>query len=603
MQDGHVLGERMQALRGQGMNSSALAAKLRLQDDVEWAVVDERRYISAAPNDPYYGPNQVAITPAVGQWYLRKPDAALASSTSTVVSSIDSEAAWALTTGSASVTVAVLDTGVLFDHPDLGRAASGGKLWPGYDFVSGGTGIATNDGNGIDPDASDPGDYTTSTSCGPGTVVDSSSWHGTQTAGLVGAATDNATGIASLGRNTMVLPVRVLGPCGGTDSDIIAAMYWAAGINLPGTATNYATYAGISANLHPAKVISMSLGAPTACPPSYNEVFAALAAAQVTVVVAAGNNSTGGIAVEAPANCSGAIAVAGLRNVGTKVGFSDLGPEVAIAAPGGNCVNSSGACLYPMMSTTNTGTTTPLLNTYSDSKNYALGTSFSAPLVAGTIALMLAIDPTLKADKILSVLKSTARPFPKAGALSATAAACRPPSATGQDECYCTTSTCGAGMLDAGAAVAAVVALVAPPTTAITVSNSAPTAGQSVTLSASSATANGGRSIAGYHWQITSGGSFAAFSGASNGASATLLTSAAGSVVVSLTVTDSAGASGSASSTLSVQAASATPSTPAATGGSSSGGGGGAMSAAWVYGLGLAAGALYRTRRRAACRP
>ncbi len=593
MQDGRVLGERTQALRAQGMSSSALAAKLRLQDDVEWAVVDERRYISAAPNDPLYAAN-AGLSPAVaaGQWYLRKPDAAVSPSTSssTVVSSINAEAAWAITPGSASVTVAVLDTGVIFDHPDLGRAATGGKLWPGYDFVSSQTG----DGNGVDADASDPGDYSTTNQCGSGTGAGISSWHGTQTAGLVGAATDNNVGMASIGRNTMVLPVRVLGPCGGSDSDIIAAMYWAAGITLPGTVTSYATYAGIPANPHPAKVISMSLGKSGSCPASYVDVFAALAAANVTVVVAAGNSN--GLAVEAPANCSGALAVAGVRHIGSKVGYSSIGPQVTIAAPAGNCVNLGGACLYPILTSINKGTTTPSSNGYSDSSDYSVGTSFAAPIVAGTVALMLSVDSSLTPATIAAKLKATARPFPTSGSSDSAVAACRAPTSIEQLECYCTTSTCGAGLLDAGAAVAsAVPSAAAPPTSGIAVSNSAPTAGTSVTLSASSTVAYGGRSITGYQWQITSGGGFAAFSGATNAASATLLTSAVGSVVVSLTVTDNAGATGSASSTVSVQPAAVPPPvTPAAAPSS----GGGAMSWAWVALLGVAAFALRRSGSR-----
>ncbi len=593
LQDGRVLGERMQALRGQGLNSSALAAKLRLQDDVEWAVVDEKRYISAAPNDPLYAAN-ASISPAVGQWYLRAPDAAVTSATTPVVSSVNAEAAWALTTGSASITVAVLDTGVRYDHPDFVKADGSSKLWPGYDFVS--DTVSAGDGSGRDPDATDPGDYSTTNQCGSGSTASSSSWHGTQTAGLVGAATDNSVGMASVGRNTMVLPVRVLGKCGGSDSDIIAALYWAAGIAIPGDTTT-------PANPHPAQVISMSLGKTGSCPASYNSVLTALAAAKVTVVIAAGNSN--GLAVEAPANCSGALAVAGVRHIGSKVGYSSIGPQVAIAAPAGNCVNTSGACLYPILTTTNKGTTTPTTNGYSDSSAPSLGTSFSTPIVAGAVALMLAVDPTLTPAAIKTKLQATARPFPTTGAGNDSTtglpiAACKAPNATEQLECYCTTSTCGAGMLDAGAAVASVVPLVAPPTTAIAVSNSAPTAGQSITLSASGATANGGRSMAGYQWQITSGGSFAAFSGATNAASATLVTSAAGSVVVSLTVTDSAGASGSASSTVSVQAAPVTPVTPvtpSSSGGTSSGGGG-AMSAVWVAWLGVAAWALRRNDRR-----
>ncbi len=586
MQDGRVLGERTQALRGQGLSSSALAAKLRLQDDVEWAVVDERRTISAAPNDPLYAAN-ASTSPAVGQWYLRAPDAAVTSAAKPVVSSINAEAAWAITPGSAGVTVAVLDTGVRDDHPDFTRADGTSKLWPGYDFIS--STSTAGDGGGRDADASDPGDWTTTGQCGSGTTASNSSWHGTQTAGLVGAATDNHIGMASVGRNTMVLPVRVLGKCGGSDSDIIAAMYWAAGLAIPGDTT-------APVNPHPAQVISMSLGKSGSCPASYTDVFNALEAAKVTVVVAAGNSN--GLAVEAPANCTHALAVAGVRHIGSKVGYSSIGPQVAIAAPAGNCVNTSGACLYPILTTTNQGTTTPSSNGYSDSSNISVGTSFSTPIVAGTVALMLAVDPTLTPAAIAAKLKSTARPFPTSGAgndstTGLPVAACKAPSSTEQLECYCTTSTCGAGLLDAGAAVAAVVPPVAPPTATISVSNSSPTAGTVVTLSASASTANGGRAIAGYQWQISSGGAAAAFSGATNGASATLLTSAAGSVVVSLTVTDSAGATGSSSSTISVQAAQVvTPVTP----GSSGGGGGGAMSPVWVALLGLAAWALRRTR-------
>ena len=604
LQDGRVLGERMQALRGQGVSSRQLVAQLRQQADVEWAEVDERRYASTAPNDPYYGPNQTSITPAVGQWYLRAPDAAVSSVDKPVVASINAEAAWALTTGSANVTVAVLDTGVRYDHPDFLKADGiTSKLWPGYDFVS----DNTNDGNGRDADASDPGDWSTTGECGtdPSTgqpyPASNSSWHGTQTASLVGAATDNSVGMASIGRNVMVLPVRVLGACGGLDSDIIAAMYWAAGIAIPGDTST-------PSNPHPAKVISMSLGKSGSCPASYSAVFSALGRNNVTVVVAAGNDE--GLAVAAPANCSGALAVGGVRHIGTKVGYSNVGPEVAISAPAGNCVNTAvgSACLYPIITALNNGTTTPTTSGYSDGTygHAAVGTSFSTPLVAGTVGLMLSVDATLTPAKIKAALQSSARAFPTSGATTTTGTpdtsvvSCKAPTSALQDQCYCTTSTCGAGLLDAGAAVAAVVpaVVVAPPTTGITLSTSTPTAGLSVTLSASGATASGGRSIAGYQWFISSGGSSAAFSGSTTGASATLVTTAVGTVVVGLTVTDSAGATGSASTTLTVQAAPATG-TGAGTGstGSGGGGGGGAMSAGWVALLGLAAWTLRRTRR------
>src|SRR5262249_9009044 len=146
-----------------------------------------------------------------------------------------------------------------------------------------------------------------------------------------------------------VLPVRVLGKCGGQDSDIIAGMRWAAGLPVP----------GLPANPYPARVINMSLGGDGSCSAAYRDAVDQITAAGTVIVAAAGNPS--GHAVGTPANCPGVIAVAGVRHVGTKVGFSSLGAEVAISAPGGNCVNTAAnsPCLYPILTTTNSGTTVP----------------------------------------------------------------------------------------------------------------------------------------------------------------------------------------------------------------------------------------------------
>ena len=561
--DGRPLGPHSQGLHGQGLSSRQLAARLSAQPDVEWAVVDQRRTITAAlPNDPYYGANQTSITPTVGQWYLRAPDA-------TTLSAINAESAWAITTGSPTVTVAVIDTGVRFDHPDLA-----GKLWPGYDFVRN---TISGDGDGPDADASDPGDWTTAAnSCGAA----NSSWHGTQVAGLIGAASDNNLGMAGVGRNVMVLPVRALGKCGGFDSDIQAAMLWAAGLtNAP------------VANPHPAKVINLSLGSSGSCG-SYQPIVSQLVAAGVTVVVAAGNST--GLAVNSPANCTGAIGVSGLRHAGTKVGYSSLGPEVALAAPAGNCVNETGLCLYPLLTTVNAGSTTPGANTYSDSIKSSLGTSFASPLVAGTVALMLSVDPTLTPAKIKAALQATARPFPTIGAQTPGATACEAPSAATQVECYCTTSTCGAGMLDAGAAVTHVhlAAATGPPSAVIALSNNAPVVGSEVTLDGSGSIAAGGRSITAYLWTITSGATLASFTGPVNGSMATLATREAGDVVVTLKVTDSAGLTQSVARTVTVAPVPSVVVTPSP----SSGGGGGAMGWGWM--LGLASAILLLARRQ-----
>lgn len=542
--DGRIIQADMQVVRcDKSLTSAALAAKLAADADVEFAVPDYRRYPSAAPNDPLYAASST-ISPAAGQWYLRPPD-------STFVSAIDALDAWAITTGSASIVVADLDTGIRPDHPDLAnklfiptaadRAAGFTGPFVGWDFIS--DKATANEPAGVaspGPDASDPGDWTSANECGAGQPAAASSWHGTQTAGLIGAQTDNGIGMASVGYQAMLLPVRVLGRCGGSDSDIGSAMLWAAGIAVP----------GVPANPHPARVINLSLGGSGSCAGTvYPSIIGQLAAAGVTVVVAAGNEEGG--PVDSPGNCAGVIAVAALRNVGTKVGFSSIGPQVAISAPGGNCINTSGACLYPILTTTNSGTTTPVAGdaSYTNSSNPSLGTSFSTPLVSGTAALMLSINPSLTPAQVLSMLQSSARAFPtsSAGATTQPPLCVVPGANTTQDECICTTSTCGAGMLDAAAAVAAAAAALSPPALSVSAPASSVVVGSTVTFTAQ-ATAPGGTTIASYSWSIASGSAVASFSGPTNGATSTVKTTAPGTFSVALTVIDSAGGSTSATS-------------------------------------------------------
>lgn len=585
-----ALGERRLSMTANGMASQQLADRLAREPDVEYAVPDKRRHRFAAPNDPLYGTQSATPGPAVGQWYLRAPTAGAATTATDVVASIDAEGAWDVTTGSASVVVAVLDTGVRFDHADMKAAGGQTNLLDGYDMISDAF-VANDGGQGRHAVASDPGDWVTASdaaSDATNCTVEASSWHGTQTASLIGALTDNGFGMASVGRTVRVLPVRVLGKCGGDDSDIQAGMLWAAGIPV----------VGVPANANPARIISMSLGSTDACDASYADVLTQLAAKGVLVVASAGNDI--GHAVATPANCAGVVAVAGLRHAGTKVGFSDIGPEVALAAPAGNCVNTGNGqpCLYPIVTALNAGTTTPVANSSifsNGTTRLSLGTSFSAPLVAGTAALMLSANADLSAADLTRLLKSTARPFPTTGGDNGDGTVvpqCVAPRAgVDQDQCYCTTSTCGAGMLDARAAVLEAVAVHA----VITATPASPQAGQSVTLSAASTALAAGRSIASYAWSLVDGGGVVtALAGATDGATVSFTASGNGSVVVQLIVTDTQGRSSTATLTVVVAPVATTPvSKPVA---SSGGGGGGALGWGWLAALFAAVLVLMRVR-------
>lgn len=443
MQDGRRISERMQVAQASGITSEALARKLSAQADVEWAAVDRRvKAADLPPND-----NMFSSPPSApnGQWYLRAPDSTLASATNALN-------AWALTRGAPNVVVAIIDTGVRFDHPDLKY-----KLLPGYDVIT--NPWIANDDSGRDADATDVGDRLTSAdkAAHPNLfaeceVNESSSWHGTKVAGIIGAHTNNSRGVAGIGWNVRILPVRALGRCGGYVSDVAAGIRWAAGLRVD----------DLPINPNPARVVNLSLGSDDAANCNTNDDFAAYREAinEVTalgvVVVAAAGNSEG--AVSPPGNCANTITVAGLRHNGAKAGYSAYGSDVTISAPAGNCVNSwPYPCDYSFVTTTNADSIVPVIGTdaYTSSSAPAYGTSFSAPLVSGTVALMLSVNPNLTSAQVKDRLTQSARPFPSP---LSPIYNCRPAKDV-DHSCNCDTSICGAGMLDTQAAVTAAMGL------------------------------------------------------------------------------------------------------------------------------------------------
>jgi serine protease len=512
-----------------GAAVDAVLKSLRADPAVQFADVDQRRYPHALPDDPLFVPTSGAS----GQWYMLTPSSVpltLDGSATMDLSATDAVSAWAITTGSSGTVIADVDNGVRFDHPDLLRAGFGGRLLPGYDFVDQdysrttgaalGTFLIANDGDGWDPDPSDPGDWVNSTdqqnSLFPAAdcPIEDSSWHGTRVVGVLGALTDNDAGIAGMTWKPYILPVRALGKCGGFDSDIIAGMQWSAGMSVQ----------GVPDNPYPADIINLSLGGSSSCLSDYQSVISTLTGMGVLIVASAGN---GGSSVDSPGNCPGVLAVAGLRNVGTKVGYSSFGPEVGIAAPAGNCVETSGACLRSIDTTTNLGLTTPGANGYTDQINDNLGTSFSAPIVSGIAALMRAVNANLTPAQLIARIESSASPFPQPAGLPA----CPTLSNDGSGQCACVKGQCGAGMINALSAVKAaldpIAAVVVPDTVSAHVN---------AVFDAGGSAAACNLSIASYAWTATGGVTIE--SGANTAQVTVISTGASG--LLTLTVTDSA---------------------------------------------------------------
>ena len=323
---------------------------------------------------------------------------------------INAPAAWDQQTGTG-VVVAVIDTGYV-PHSDLDASILSDS---GYDFIS--DTFVARDGDGRDPDASDPGDWMEARDCGPFNPLSSinSSWHGTHVAGTIAAATNNGLGVVGVAFDSKVLPVRALGRCGGYLSDIADAIVWASGGDV----------AGVPANQNPAQVINLSLGGGGACGGTNQDAIDAARANGATVVVAAGN-SNDDVANHQPANCAGVISVAANDREGNRASYSNYGLTISVTAPGGE---TSPDAFNGVLSTLNSGSTTPGDETYA----YYQGTSMAAPHVAGTVALIVAKNGSLTPDQIAQVLKDTARPLP--------------------GSCL---GGCGAGIIDANAALTAV---------------------------------------------------------------------------------------------------------------------------------------------------
>nr|CBM43233.1 serine protease [uncultured organism] len=426
---GRAMTDRVAVYSFQTMQTraEATAAAVRLAADpaVEYAVPDRLMTLAqAAPNDPQWD----------AQWHYHAP--------AQVPGGSNLAAAWATTRGSRAITVAVIDSGIRSAHPDLAA-----RIVPGYDFVSAFNELLAygvpaswfaNDGDGRDNDPTDPGDWLTSAerSALPSAFVSafnpsvmSSSWHGTHVAGTIAAVADNGVGVAGMA-DIQILPVRTMGRLGrGMQSDILAGILWAAGVPV----------SGAPPNPNPAHIINLSLGGSGPCDAAYIDVMDQLRARNKIVIAATGNE---GGPVSSPANCNGVIAVTAHAYNGDNAYYANTGLLTVVSAPGGGCgffSFSGGACSSRsdrVLSTVNSSNTAPGAEGYGLSQ----GTSMAAPHVSGAVALMLSLSPSLQPAIVRSLLETTARPHPPG-------TTCASPLNAG---------ICGAGLLDAGAAVAAV---------------------------------------------------------------------------------------------------------------------------------------------------
>ena len=414
-----------------------LIERLMATGQVEWVEPNVREPL-AAPSSSVFSANQ---------WWL----AAWAQGNRGVpgvVSAWDQIINFYAGTGALShkTVVAVLDTGMQ-THADLPLA----QFLPGYDFVSQ-TAFA-GDNNGWDSDATDPGDSVSAqeagqydflkAGCGTQAV---NSWHGSIVAAFVAANGASGNNVKGGNPSAQILPVRVAGKCGADLADIVAGMYWAAGLTIP------SPLQPVPANplANRPKVLNISFGGSDACGNVYQDAVNAVRAAGVSVVAAAGNEHT---AVARPGNCNGVIAVAALNRAGFKSTYSNFGSQITVSTLGGD------PGPHPLNGYTDAGAWGSILGDdglysleptpgVSNPVSYAefAGTSYSAPIVSGVISLMLDVNPSLTPDQVSAGLRASARPHVTSNYIGQC-------SSQNPGRCLCTTTTCGAGVVDAFEAV------------------------------------------------------------------------------------------------------------------------------------------------------
>ncbi|WP_245575140.1 S8 family serine peptidase [Meiothermus rufus] len=382
--------------------TQAAVAALARRPDVLYAQPNYIRQLFKTPNDEFYE----------YQWHYP---------------AIHLPQAWEIEDGtSRTITVAVIDSGIVSAHPDLPTPVLG------YDFIS--DPRIANDGDGRDNNPEDTGNVA------PGAPPEAlSGYHGTHVAGTIAARSNNNLGVAGVSWGARLVHVRALGVGGGSDADILAGLRWAVGLSV----------SGVPPNPYPAQVVNLSLGGRGACSPAWQDTInQANNQPQKPILVVAAGNSAENAAGFTPASCSGVITVGATETRGLRSYYSNYGARIDVMAPGGDVTvdrNGDGyadGVLSLLKDDRETGAAQFVYAFYQ-------GTSMAAPHVAGVVALMKARRPDLTLAEALDILKGTAAP------LNSSQCTGRPSDRIPSSFPTLQGSDCGAGLVNAQAAVSA----------------------------------------------------------------------------------------------------------------------------------------------------